>query len=65
VGPKAGEAMIIHRDARGVMAIRQVANAHLASPQGGIPDRQHLRLIEWGQATEGNGMTIRRAVLDG
>ena len=25
----------------------------------------HLRLIEWGQATEGNRMTIRREVLDG
>jgi hypothetical protein len=36
-----------------------------ASLQGGIPDHPHLRLIEWGQATKRNGMTIRREALDG
>ncbi|MBU4371785.1 MAG: hypothetical protein L6300_11845 [Syntrophaceae bacterium] len=60
-------------------AVRKVRAGHLtdgrhapcifpvppAFPGGGIPDRPHLRLIEWGQATERNGMTIRREVLDG
>jgi hypothetical protein len=32
--------------------------------QRGIPDGSHSTLVEWGQATEGNRMTIRRDVTD-